>query len=204
MRLTTRHPTYLRIAWEYRFADALPGRLDEHGQPPGPYAKRTGESARDSRIHAPLHTYTKREKQIQRTCDIVTRTSTAYSQRHQIRYYGDGQTSPVLRSPAHKRQDKPPIFFIPLAVPAGCMPTDYRFWTIRASWTSLVWSGPDFPKSFPALSMDDCALPLLLLAAVPAFLPTRHVCRTRSARCTPESRPPVSVVYHSCQGLQTG
>ena len=60
MHPTTRHPTYLRIAWEYRFADALPGRLDEHAQPP---AKRLGK------VHAthasmPPHTYTKREKQI--------------------------------------------------------------------------------------------------------------------------------------------
>lgn len=58
MRLTmTRNPTYLRIAWEYRFADALPGRLDEHAQASGPYAKRLGKSARDSRIHATAYVH---------------------------------------------------------------------------------------------------------------------------------------------------
>lgn len=57
MHLTTRNPTYLRIASEYRFVDALPSRLDEHarhnnqGHTPRDWGKCTRLTHPSHRIH---------------------------------------------------------------------------------------------------------------------------------------------------------
>lgn len=152
MRLIRRHPTYLRIASEYGFVDALPGRLDEHArQQPGPYAKRLGK-AHATHASTPPHTYTKREKQPPGVNEHVTLLQE--HRRSSLSTIGFDTVMVrlplVLRLPAHKTRQPANLFMLPLL----CLPVACRRTTAlglsephTVDLTCLVW--PTLPQVFP-------------------------------------------------------
>jgi len=139
---STIHSTYLRIASKIDFVDALHGRLVEHTHHQDHTPRNWGKCTRLTHLRHRIRTQNMRD-----TSGVNEHVTV---QDHQRLSSELSAFTKRWRFSVNGRQDKTSRqSFIPIAVPAGCMPTEYRFGTIRSSQTSLVWSGPTLPQVFP-------------------------------------------------------